>query len=138
MKKVFADAAYFIAQLNPREQLHSRARAVSSQLGQARFVTTEMVLTEVLAFYADKGLRLREAAALSVERLRSDPNVTIIPQTSIQFQEGLAHYKQHRDKDWSLTDCTSFLAMNEEGIREALTHDEHFQQAGFLALLRAE
>lgn len=58
MKKVFADAAYFIAQLNPREQLHSRARAVSSQLGQARFVTTEMVLTEVLAFYADKGWRI--------------------------------------------------------------------------------
>lgn len=138
MKKVFADAAYFIAQLNPRDQLNARARAVSAQLGRARFVTTEMVLTEVLAFFADKGSHLREAAALSVERLRSDPNVTILPQTSVQFQQGLARYKQYRDKNWSLTDCTSFLAMSEENINEALTHDEHFEQAGFRALLREE
>jgi hypothetical protein len=40
-----------------------------------------------------------------------------------------------RDKDWSLTDCISFVVMNAEGIGEALTADHHFEQAGFEALL---
>jgi hypothetical protein len=40
------------------------------------------------------------------------------------------------DKDWSLIDCISFVVMEEEGIQEALTADQHFEQAGFTALLR--
>jgi hypothetical protein len=35
------------------------------------------------------------------------------------------------DKEWSLTDCISFVAMNERNITDALTSDHHFEQAGF-------
>lgn len=136
MKKVFADADYFIALLNPREQLHTRAKSVSQSLGRVRIVTSQMVLVEVLAFYADKGSVLREAAAAVVSNFLNDPNATVIPQTSLQFQEALSHYRQRGDKQWSVTDCASFLLMREGGITEALTHDVHFQQAGFIALLR--
>lgn len=135
MKQIFADADYLIALLNPREQLHPKAKAVSHVLGQARIVTSEMVLTEVLAFYADRGANLREAAANVAIKLAADPNVTVIPQTSIQFHEALSSYRQHADKAWSLTDCASFLIMREVGLTEALTHDHHFEQAGFKALL---
>jgi hypothetical protein len=40
------------------------------------------------------------------------------------------------DKNWSLTDCASFLIMEEERLAAALTHDRHFTQAGFQTLLR--
>jgi uncharacterized protein len=40
-----------------------------------------------------------------------------------------------RDKEWSLTDCISFVVMKERGLTEALTADHHFEQAGFKALL---
>jgi hypothetical protein len=50
----------------------------------------------------------------------------------------LSLYLQRRDKDWSLTDCISFAAMQEEGLTEALTGDHHFEQAGFTVLLRGE
>lgn len=136
MKKVFADADYLIAVLNPKEQLHDKAKAVSQAFGEVHVVTSEMVLTEVLAFYADTGANLREAAVNVVLRLCSNPNVTVIPQTSMQFQEALSFYRKRPDKEWSLTDCASFLTMQAEGIHEAITHDEHFQQAGFVALLR--
>ena len=38
---------------------------------------------------------------------------------------------RYRDKDFSFTDCTSFILMRELKLREALTTDHHFVQAGF-------
>lgn len=37
---------------------------------------------------------------------------------------------------WSLTDCSSFIVMEERGLADAMTADRHFEQAGFRALLR--
>jgi predicted nucleic acid-binding protein len=37
-----------------------------------------------------------------------------------------------------LIDCVSFVVMEERGMMDALTADEHFEQAGFRALLRAD
>lgn len=36
-----------------------------------------------------------------------------------------------RDKDFSFTDCTSFVVMRELRVRVALTVGRHFRQAGF-------
>lgn len=138
MKKVFVDTDYWVAILNPQELLHPKAKAISAGLANSRFVTSEMVLTELLAFYCVKGERLREAAASLIERMRQNPNMTIIPQTSAQFQEALVVYRQYRDKEWSLTDCASIQIMREQFITHALSHDQHFEQAGFRALLRTD
>jgi uncharacterized protein len=64
------------------------------------------------------------------------PNTTVIPQTTIQFQEALTLYEQRPDKAWSQTDCVSFKIMEEEDIVEALAYDKHFVQAGYVALMR--
>ena len=45
-------------------------------------------------------------------------------------------FSERLDKEWSLTDCASFLVMQGKGIQDALTHDHHFEQMGFRALLR--
>jgi predicted nucleic acid-binding protein len=50
----------------------------------------------------------------------------------------MQEHERAQDKEWSLTDCISFLLMRERGIHEALTHDHHFEQAGFVALLRSD
>ena len=136
MRTVFADAGYWIALLNRKDELHKKAKAVSASLGQVRIVTSEMVLTEVLNFFSDRGPELREVAVSSAQRLRSDPNVTVVQQTSLQFQSAIKLYSERGDKAWSLSDCASILIMREQGIQEALTHDRHFAQAGFTPLLR--
>lgn len=136
MRSVFADAGYWVALLNPKDNLHNKSKTVSSTLGQVRIVTGEMVLAEVLNSFADKGAILRNAACKLVERLRNDPNSDIVPQTNIQFMAALLFYKERQDKDWSLTDCASILIMQEKGITEALAYDKHFAQAGFRPLLR--
>ncbi len=43
---------------------------------------------------------------------------------------------KHRDKDFSLVDCSSFLVMKDRGVSNAITTDQHFEQAGFRCLLR--
>ena len=64
------------------------------------------------------------------------PDMTIIPADRTTLQQGFDLYQQRPDKEWSLTDCISFVIMKREGITEALTGDHHFEQAGFIALLK--
>ena len=136
MKRIFADTSYWIALLNPRDELHMRAVAAAQTYSDDLIVTSEMVLVEFLNGFSDRGPRLRAAALKAVKTLRSSPNVTVIPQVSDQFERALRRYEERIDKDWSLTDCASFLIMEGEEIGAALTHDQHFAQADFQALLR--
>ncbi len=52
------------------------------------------------------------------------------------LDRGFELFSRRADKEWSLTDCTSFVVMREEGLTDALTTDHHFEQAGFSVLLR--
>lgn len=137
MRALFADAVYWVALLNPRDNLHRRTVSFSRSLDQTVLVTTEMVLTELLNAFAERGVALRRAAAVLVLRLGQDPNTRIVPQTNGQFDEALQLYRNRHDKQWSHTDCASFRVMEKDGIAEALTYDRHFEQAGFKALLRS-
>src|SRR6266550_703837 len=78
-------------------------------LGQ--IVTSEMVLTELLNSFSDYGPRLRQAAARAVASLRDASEIVIIPQTTLLFERALKRYQEMTDKNWSLTDCASFLIM---------------------------
>jgi uncharacterized protein len=135
MRRVFADTSYWIALVNPRDQIHAKAVSVTQQLSPVMILTSEMVLAEVLNSFSDGG-PLRHAVGGMVQKLRSNRDVIIVPQTSEQFESALRRYKQAVDKSWSLTDCASFQVMEAEQIEAALTHDQHFAQAGFEALLR--
>jgi predicted nucleic acid-binding protein len=62
-------------------------------------------------------------------------DVMIWPEQAL-FRRGIELYDNRLDKQWSLTDCISFVVMQQHGITEALTGDHHFEQAGFVALLK--
>src|ERR1700736_4229342 len=133
MRRIFADTSYWMALVNPRDQIHEKAMSVSQQLASDRLLTTEMVLVEVLNSFSDS--LYREAVGKMVARMRQDPNLTIIPQTAEQFESALQRFRRTPDKSWSLTDCASFQVMEAEQIQAALTHDQHFAQAGVEPLL---
>lgn len=135
MRKVFADTGYWIALVNPRDQLHAKAVSVTRQLSPAIIITSEMVLVELLNSFSDAG-PLREVVGDVVQGLRRSRDVEVVPQTPEQFEGALRLYQRAADKSWSLTDCASFQIMEVEAVQAALTHDQHFVQAGFGALLR--
>lgn len=134
MKVVFADTGYWVAVLNPKDDWNNRANELSRSLGKFRIVTSEMVLDELLAGLSK--LAVRAMAIRGVDAIRTNPNIEVVPQTSLQFGEAFGMYRHMLDKEWSLTDCASFALMKERGITDALAHDRHFEQAGFVALLR--
>ena len=137
MKRLFADTVYWIALTNSFDQYHAKAVEVSSTLGNCRLFTTEAVLTEFLNALADKGPLIRAAAVEMVEAIMSNSQVTVIPQSRRTFNRSLAFYKARPDKGYSLTDCGSMLLMRERRLLEVLTTDRHFEQEGFVALLRS-
>ena len=138
MRTVFADAGYWIALWHPRDALHRSAMVVSESLGAIVVVTTQLVLVEALNALAGMGEFRRLFAAQMVRTLEDDPGVEIVPQTDAQFRAAVERYATRPDQRWSLTDCASFLVMEERGISEALAYDRDFEQAGFTALLRGK
>jgi predicted nucleic acid-binding protein len=136
MTAVFADTSYWIALLNPQDSLHPKATQLSTFLRRTRILTSEMVLAELLNDFSGRGQGFRRTAVDLVEDLRRDPQIVIVGQSSAQFQDALLLYAARSDKAWGLTDCSCFLAMDRNGLVRALTHDRHFEQAGFQALLR--
>lgn len=136
MRTVFADTCYWIALLNPKDELHDTAVRVTKDLGEVLIVTSEVVLTEFLNYCSKYGPRVRESACALIARIKADPNTQIIPQTSVNFSDAATLYRERIDKTWSHTDCASFRHMDEKSLLEALTHDEHYLQAGLVALLR--
>lgn len=136
MSEVFADTGYWAALQDTRDGLHGRALALTKEIESPRIVTTQMVLVEVLNMFGSRGEQQRRLALEVVERAERSRDVEIVPQTAAQFRVAVERYAERPDQTWSLTDCASFIVMEERGITEALAHDRDFEQAGFTALLR--
>lgn len=133
MTSVFADTFFFLATLNTADPAHPRAIELSRQLNVRR-LTTAWVLTEVADALARHEHRARFGELIAL--LRRNPQVTIVPASAELFERGVQFYTSRPDKDWTLTDCISFVVMADENLTDALTGDHHFEQAGFKALLR--
>jgi predicted nucleic acid-binding protein len=95
-----------------------------------------MVLVEVLNALASYGPHLRQAAEGMVRMIVDDAAMDVVPQTRKLFQNAYVIYGSHPDKEWSLTDCASFVIMDQKKITDVLTSDYHFEQKGYRALLR--
>jgi len=132
VKRAFGDAHYFLALLSPRDQDHIRVREFAGRW-EGEIITTRWVLAEVADGLAAPPLRAPTVTFL--ERPERNPFVRIIPPNEAQFVQGFDLYRRRPDKAWSLTDCISFVVMQQEEVSDAVTSDRHFEQAGFTVLL---
>lgn len=133
--KVFLDSVYAIALSAVTDQYHQKAEMLAKQIetsGNA-LITTRAVVLELGNALAK--LRYRNAAIELLDSLEEDPNVEIIPLSEELYDRAMELYRQRPDKEWGITDCISFVVMQDYGLTEALTTDEHFKQTGFRALL---
>jgi predicted nucleic acid-binding protein len=127
----FADTFYFLAMVNRKDQGHQKCVAFSQASAQP-VVTTTWILLEV----GDALRQRRDRAVFSalLKNIDDDPDTTVVPADQSAFDKALELFHSRPDKEWSLTDCTSFITMQQNGLTEALTADHHFEQAGFAAI----
>ena len=134
MTVVFADTFYYLALANPRDAAHQAALQFSDEF-RGTLVTTTAILVEIGDALCQAANRSKSVEWLDL--IRDDPDTEVVHVGADLLTQGIAFYRGRPDKDWSLTDCISFVVMTDLGLTDALTGDHHFEQAGFRALLKA-
>lgn len=134
---LFLDTSGWLALLHAGDAKHEEADRVWRDLIRRGYhvVLTDWIVAETGNGSARSRDRRRFAGA--VRATISDPRVELIVVKEELLHRSLEFFGRHQDKFWGLVDCASFIVMQERGITEAFTSDQHFEQAGFTRLLSA-
>lgn len=135
-RTIFADTLYWLAIVKPNDPYARAAREARRSVGPCLVVTTDEVLYEFVTALSGSGPTLRERAVRIVGTLLASRGVKVVAQSRESMLLALDRFSRRLDKQYSLTDCSSMNAMDSEGITEVLTHDHHFEQEGYVALMR--
>ena len=132
MKGLFVDTSGWVACVNAGDPGHPRAVAArDGWLEQGGLlVTTDYVADETLTL-----LRMRHGLPIAEAWWRQVEAGSHLRWESISLSradKARELFFRYTDKDFSFTDCTSFVVMRELKLQEALTTDRHFAQAGFI------
>lgn len=133
--ELFVDTSGFYSLLVKGDDRHRQSSDILAEAaGSGRgFVTTDYVLDETATL-----LKARNHAAVLRRFIDTvfGSSVCQVEWTDAQrFVAVQGYYLKHLDQAWSFTDCVSFRVMKDRRLREALTKDQHFQHAGYVALL---
>jgi len=136
--EIFIDTAGWANLINPNEDFHSLAAKIYADAVQRgiRLITTNFVIAELVAVLTSPMRVPRQTIISAVAGLRSSPKIEIVHIDQMRGEQAWNLLSARPDKLWSLVDCASFVIMQELGITEALTTDHHFEQAGFIRLLK--
>ena len=135
MATYFADTSYWMALSRKRDQ-HNRYAVAWNQFvirTRSTIVTTEAVLWEWLNAFSDASVRA--VAAEGYRRAHAVARIEVVPFQPEVIDSAVQRYRTRPDKNWSLTDCLSFVVMERRQLTEALTTDRHFEQAGMKVMM---
>jgi len=138
MQDLFADTSGWGHLVDPTQSFHIPAASHYRKARQQgrKVVTTNYILLEVVALLTNPLRIPRTTVVAFIEGLKSSPHVEIVHVDAALDAEAWQLLRKRLDKEWSLVDCASFVLMSRWGIREALTSDQDFEQAGFVRLLK--
>jgi predicted nucleic acid-binding protein len=135
---MFADTAGLACLLDRRQLFHAQAATLARQTFSSGrpLITTNFVLAELTALLTSP-LRIPKPQQIRwLNGLRFDPDIEIVVVDLFRELAAWNLWTARPDKDWSFVDCASFVVMQQRGLTEALTTDHHFEQAGFVRLLK--
>ena len=127
--KLLADTSALLALFNPRDRLHQRARKFARDAAGARFVVTELILSETVT-----RLRARTDAAHAADvgaALLSSRRYEVLFVDSPLVEAGLADFRRFADKRLSLVDAVSFAVIRALALDGSFTFDADFRDCGF-------
>ena len=133
---IFVDTSAWLALINKSDAFHSKTKRIRNMLikDNVRFFVTNYVLVEIANSLSR--IQFRPAAIKLIGSIQKSNDIEIVKIDEEIYTEAWNLYCSRPDKEWSLTDCASFVVMNRNGIRKAFTTDHHFEQTGFTILLK--
>ena len=138
MNEVFVDTSGWASFFVRTEPHHAKAIELMTQWQQlnGRVVTTNYILSELAALFTSP-LRVPRSTILDcIQTICSRPWVEVVHIDPSLDEAAWKLFGDRLDKEWSLVDCASFVVMQQRGLTDALTADHHFEQAGFVRLLK--
>ena len=131
MNKVFLDTSYILALELANDRNHIKTKKHWQQLGKnlPQIVTTTYIFDEIVTYFNSRNHHAKEV--LVGNSLLQSAFMEIIYVDRQLFDAGWQYFQKYQDKQYSLTDCISFIVMNRENITLAFSLDKHFSQAGF-------
>ena len=138
MKKIFADTAGWGHLIDSTQKYHELAASIykDSKRKGYRFITSNYIVSELVALMISP-LHLQHSFAVEfINSMKLSSHVEIIHIDQLLDEQAWILFSRRRDKQWSLVDCSSFVIMQKYGITECFTTDKHFEQAGFIRLLK--
>ena len=138
MNEVFADTSGWASHFLEKDRHHAKASTLITQLQQQNciVVTTNYVLSELVVLLSSFHRQQRSAILNYIEIIRTAEWVEIVHVDEALDEKAWQLLVNRLDKKWSLVDAASFVLMQDRGITDALTADHHFEQAGFVPLLK--
>lgn len=128
MQRVFVDTSAWFAYVDRRDPDH-RAVRTAIRAHEGRLVSSTYVLDEVVTLCR---YRLGHEPAIRVGRVLLDPAaVDLVRITGEDEHAAWQLFEARADKEYSFTDCTSFVLMRRLGVSIALAADDDFAQEGF-------
>ena len=128
----FMDSGYLVGLALKNDQHHEDAVNHWERVlqGDLTIVTTSLVMVEAVTFINSKGYHAE--AVLIGSTLQENPFIQMHYVDKSLLLEGWDYFKRHSDKRYSLTDCVSFVVMEQYDIYTAYAFDRDFIQAGFI------
>ena len=128
---MFVDTAAWVAAADQSDAAGPAVRQARDQwlASGGVLTTTDYVIDETLTT-----IRFRlglQAAETWWRQVDESPRLRVEAIDEERRERARSLFFGYRDKEFSFTDCASFVLMRELRIRRALTLDHHFQQMGF-------
>jgi len=124
---MFVDTSVWFSMAVPSDQDH----AVVAQLFRQNtepLLTTDYVVDETLTLLRARGYTQR-ALALGTEFF-SGSLATLYYLTEADVRAAWDIFQKYHDKEWSFTDCSSKVVIDQMKITRAASLDHHFRQFG--------
>jgi uncharacterized protein len=138
MPEIFVETSGWGNLIDASQLYHNRAANLyrNAKPPHFRWVTSNYVLAELVALL-ESPLRIpRNQAIAFFKSVKASSMVEVLHIDLDLDAEAWQLLEARPDKSWSLVDCSSFVIMQQRGITSALTNDHHFEQAGFMRLLK--
>ena len=138
MPELFIDTSGWANLIDISQPFHSLSAKIyqNARSQKHKIITTSYIVTELVALLSSPLRIPRPKAIAFIQSLRTSPYVDVMHISKEIDTKAWELLINRQDKEWSLVDCSSFIVMQDRKITESLTNDHHFEQAGFIRLLK--